>query len=173
MDERLAAIKMLILDVDGVLTDGRITMNEKGEEVKSFDVKDGFGLKLLMSAGVEVVIVSGRKSEVVKQRAVELGIGQVWQGVEDKKILCRKIIREKGLGKIEVCSIGDDLPDLDVFGETGLRVAVADAVGEVRDAADFVTEKRGGRGAVRELCELILKERGDWPSIGFTEQSRD
>lgn len=171
MKEKAASIKLLILDVDGVLTDGRITMNERGEEIKSFNVKDGLGLKILMSTGVGVVIITGRKSMVVKHRAEELGIDEVWQGIKDKKALCKRIIGEKGLKKEEVCCIGDDLPDLAVFMEAGLRIAVADGVEEVREQADFVTKKRGGHGAVREACEWILKSKGAWPKIGFTEQS--
>ncbi len=171
MKEKPASIKLLILDVDGVLTDGRITMNERGEEVKSFDVKDGLGLKMLMSTGVEVVIITGRKSMVVEHRAKELGIDEVWQGIKDKRALSRKIIEEKGLEKNEVCCIGDDLPDLAMFMEAGLRIAVADGVEEVREEADFVTKKKGGYGAVREACEWILKSKGAWSKIGFTDQS--
>ncbi|MBL7216825.1 MAG: HAD-IIIA family hydrolase [Desulfobacteraceae bacterium] len=171
MKEKSASIKLLILDVDGVLTDGRITLNERGEEVKSFDVKDGLGLKMLMSTGVEVVIITGRKSMVVEHRAKELGIDEVWQGIKDKRALSRKIIEEKGLEKNEVCCIGDDLPDLAMFMEAGLRIAVADGVEEVREEADFVTKKKGGYGAVREVCEWILKSKGAWSKIGFTDQS--
>lgn len=171
MKEKSASIKLLILDVDGVLTDGRITLNERGEEVKSFDVKDGLGLKMLMSTGVEVVIITGRKSMVVEHRAKELGIDEVWQGIKDKRALSRKIIEEKGLEKNEVCCISDDLPDLAMFMEAGLRIAVADGVEEVREEADFVTKKKGGYGAVREVCEWILKSKGAWSKIGFTDQS--
>jgi len=171
MKEKAGSIKLLILDVDGVLTDGRITMNERGEEIKSFNVKDGLGLKIIMSAGIEVVLITGRKSMVVEHRAKELGIDEVWQGIKDKRALCKKIIGEKGLEKKEVCCIGDDLPDLAMFMEAGLRIAVADGVEEVREKADFVTDKKGGYGAVREACEWILKGKGAWSKIGFTEQS--
>ena len=171
MEEKTADIKLLFLDVDGVLTDGRITLSGSGEETKSFNVKDGLGLKLLMSAGIEVVIITGRESMVVTHRARELGIDGIFQGCADKQALCRQLIEERGLKKVEVCCIGDDLPDLAMFMETGLRVAVADAVREVRQEADFVTEKNGGYGAVREACEWILKRQGAWPKNGFTEQS--
>ncbi len=163
---------MLFLDVDGVLTDGRITLNENGEEVKTFDVKDGLGLKLLMSDGVEVVIVTGRRSRVVAHRARELGIREVYQGISDKSAVCKRLIAQKGLKKSEVSSMGDDLPDLAMFRESGLRITVADAAREVREQADFITHKRGGYGAVREVSEWILKCRGRWPRIAFTEQSR-
>jgi len=162
-------IKILFVDVDGVLTDGHITLNEKGEEIKSFHVKDGLGLKMLMSAGIEVVILTGRASGAVARRAQELGIMDLYQGSKDKGAACRQILREKGLGKREAGCIGDDLPDLVMFGETGLRIAVADAVEEVRRKADFVTLSGGGHGAVREACEWILKRQGDWPKNGFTE----
>lgn len=172
MEDKAAGIKLLFLDVDGVLTDGRITLNENGEEVKTFDVKDGLGLKLLMSDGVEVVIVTGRRSRVVAHRARELGIREVYQGISDKSALCKRLIAQKGLKKSEVGSMGDDLPDLAMFRESGLRITVADAAREVREQADFITHKRGGYGAVREVSEWILKCRGRWPRIAFTEQSR-
>lgn len=172
MKDKAAGIKLLFLDVDGVLTDGRITLNENGEEVKTFDVKDGLGLKLLMSDGVEVVIVTGRRSRVVAHRARELGIREVYQGISDKSAVCKRLIAQKGLKKSEVSSMGDDLPDLAMFRESGLRITVADAAREVREQADFITHKRGGYGAVREVSEWILKCRGRWPRIAFTEQSR-
>jgi len=162
-------IKILFVDVDGVLTDGHIILNEKGEEIKSFHVKDGLGLKMLMSAGIQVVILTGRASGAVSHRAQELGIVGLYQGSKDKGAVCRQILREKGLEKRVAGCIGDDLPDLAMFREAGLRIAVADAVQEVRQEADFVTCTRGGHGAVREACEWILKRQGDWPKNGFTE----
>ena len=172
MEDKAAAIKLLFLDVDGVLTDGRITLNENGEEIKSFDVKDGFGLKLLMKDGIEVVIVTGRKSRVVAHRAKELGIREVYQGVSDKRLICRRLIEKRGFDKSQVGSVGDDLPDLAMFKESGLCITVADAAREVREQADFIASKRGGMGAVREISEWILKCRGRWPRIAFTDQSR-
>lgn len=162
-------IKLLFVDVDGVLTDGRITLNEAGEEIKSFHVKDGLGLKMLMSAGIEVVILTGRTSGAVTHRSKELGIREVYQGSGDKGSVCKQILEEKKIEKREAGCIGDDLPDLAMFRETGLCIAVADAAEEVRQQADFVTFKKGGSGAVREACEWILKRQGDWPKNGFTE----
>lgn len=162
MEEKAAGIKLLFLDVDGVMTDGCITINAQGEEIKTFDVKDGQGLKMLGSSGIEVAIVSGRKSAVLEHRAKDLGIDCLNQGVEDKKALCRQLIKEKGLTKEQVGSMGDDLPDLAMFEESGLCIAVADAVMEVRGAADFITRSKGGRGAVREVCEWLLKCQGKW-----------
>jgi len=171
LEDKALHIKLLFLDVDGVLTDGRITLNEKGEELKSFDVKDGFGLKLLMRDGIEVAIITGRRSRVVAHRARELGIQKVYQGVFDKRILCRRLIEERGLVRSQVAAVGDDLPDLAMFQESGLCMTVADAVREVREQADFIASRRGGQGAVREISEWILKCRGCWPRIAFTEQT--
>ncbi len=162
MEEKTAKIRLLFLYVDGVMTDGRITMNAQGEEIKTFDVKDGQGLKMLMANGVEVVIISGRKSPVLDHRAKDLGIENLNQGIEDKKALCRQVIKEKGLTKEQIGSMGDDLPDLAMFEESGLRIAVGDAVREVRESADFITKCKGGCGAVREACELLLKCQGKW-----------
>ena len=164
-EEKAGMLKLLFLDVDGVMTDGQITMNDEGEETKSFNVKDGLGLRLLVTAGIEVIIITGRKSGAVKHRAQDLGIEEVYQGVGDKRALCRQLMKEKGLGKQEVGCIGDDLPDLPMFMEAGLRIAVADAAKEVRDEADFITQKGGGSGAVREACEWLLKCQGKWTDV--------
>ena len=163
--EKASKIKLLFFDVDGVMTNGAITMNAQGEEIKTFDVKDGLGLKMLTSSGVEVVIVTGRRSEAVARRARELGIEGVYQGVKNKKALCKQLRKAKDLKKDQVCSVGDDLPDLEMFMESGLRIAVADAVKEVREASDFITKMKGGHGAVREVCELVLKCQGKWHDI--------
>lgn len=163
--EKASKIKLLLLDVDGVLTDGRITLNDRGEETKSFDVKDGLGLKMLKSCGVTVAISTARRSRVLEQRAKELEIEDVYQGVTDKKRLCKQLRMVKGLKTEEVCSMGDDLPDLAMFEESGLRIAVADAVREVRESADFITMHKAGFGAVREACELVLKSQGKWEAV--------
>jgi 3-deoxy-D-manno-octulosonate 8-phosphate phosphatase (KDO 8-P phosphatase) len=155
--EKASKIKLLFLDVDGVLTDGRITINDRGDETKSFDVKDGQGLRMLMAGGIEVVLVSGRRSRSVDYRAKDLGIEAVHQAVSDKRDLCRRLLNDRGLKKQEACCMGDDIPDLAMFAETGLCIAVADAVKEVREAADFITRNRGGFGAVREACEWLLR----------------
>ena len=162
LNEKASKIKLVLLDVDGVMTDGRITMNDRGEETKAFNVKDGLGLKMLMSSGLEVVIVTGRRSQVLVHRSRELGIEEVYQGVKDKNTVCQQLKKAKDLKKEQVCSLGDDIPDLAMFTESGLCIAVADAVEEVREAADFITKSNGGFGAVREACELILKCQGKW-----------
>ena len=164
IDEKLSKIKLLVLDVDGVMTDGRIILNDGGDEIKAFDVKDGLGLKMLMSSGLEVAIITGRRSQVLAHRSRELGIEEVYQGVKDKSIVCQQLKKAKDLKKEQVCSLGDDIPDLAMFTASGLCIAVADAAKEVREAADFVTKNNGGFGAVREVCELILKCQGTWYS---------
>lgn len=157
------AIKLLILDVDGVMTDGRIIVNEHGEEIKRFHARDGYGLKRLLGEGIGVVLITGRKSKALEHRAKELGIHELYQGVAQKESLCREIIERKKLIKDQVCCIGDDLPDLSMFNQVGISIAVADAAPEVLEAASYVTKQKGGKGAVREICELILKAQQRWP----------
>jgi 3-deoxy-D-manno-octulosonate 8-phosphate phosphatase (KDO 8-P phosphatase) len=159
----LRGIKLLILDVDGVLTDGRISINDQGEETKAYNVRDGHGIRLLMASGIDVAIITGRYSKSVEHRARDLGIGKVYQGVSDKKSVCIKLLEEKRLAEDQACFIGDDLQDLPLLKFVGLPVAVADAVKEVRETASYITEKGGGCGAVREVCELILKAQNAWP----------
>lgn len=174
--EKAAGIKLLILDVDGVMTDGGIVYSDRGEEIKCFNVKDGQGLRLLMNAGIEVAIITGRESGAVEHRARDLGIKYIFQGIKDKGSICVKLLEQKGLNKDQICCIGDDLPDISMFCHVGMPVAVADAAKEVRDAACYVTQNSGGKGAVREVCELILKAHDSWPhdiyastrKIGFT-----
>jgi 3-deoxy-D-manno-octulosonate 8-phosphate phosphatase (KDO 8-P phosphatase) len=172
MEEKAAGIKLLILDVDGVLTDGRIVINDLGHEMKFFHVRDGQGLKLLMDSGIEVAIITGRVSKALQHRADELGIEEVHQGVVDKESLLREILERKGLEGKQACCIGDDLPDLPLFNLVGFSVAVADASAEVLDAASYITKNSGGEGAVREVCELILHAQGLWPGIVSDFQGR-
>lgn len=162
IEDMAAAIRLLILDVDGVMTDGRIILTDSGEEIKCFHVRDGLGLKLLMEAGIDVAIMTGRTSKVVQKRAEEIGIHEIHQGVSDKAALLSSLMRNKGLEKKQVCAMGDDLPDLPMFQVAGMAVAVSDAAAEVREAAAMVTKSRGGMGAVREVCEMILKSREKW-----------
>jgi 3-deoxy-D-manno-octulosonate 8-phosphate phosphatase (KDO 8-P phosphatase) len=162
-EEQAKKIKLLILDVDGVLTDGIIYISSGGSETKSFHVRDGYGMRRLMESGIQVALISGRKSGAVEHRARELGIGLVFQGVQDKTAVCRELLARTALRKSEIASVGDDLPDLPLFASSGVRVAVADAAGEVLEMADAITGRRGGHGAVREVCEWILKLQGKWP----------
>lgn len=163
--KRALAIRLVLLDVDGVLTDGRITYAGDREEIKSFDVKDGLGVKLLAEGGIEAGILSARKSRPVGRRARELGIRLVRQGVEDKGAELAAISRGKNLSLREIAFLGDDLGDLPAFRRVGLAVAVADSVPELRKAAHLTTAAAGGRGAVREAAEKILKAQGKWPGI--------
>jgi len=145
------------------MTDGRIIMNDRGEETKHFNAKDGHGLRMLMQAGVEVALISGRRSVAAEWRARDLGIVEVHLGVKDKTGVCAHLIQRKNLGKAEICCVGDDLPDLPLFEQAGIAIAVADAVPEIRAAASSSTKSRGGQGAVREVCEGILRAKGQWP----------
>lgn len=165
MIAELAKIKLLLLDVDGVLTDGRITYDNDGGEIKSFDVKDGHGLKLLQRAGIEVGIITGRESKVVARRASELSIELVYQGVKDKLLPFNEILEKRGLSPEEVAYVGDDVVDLPVMRRVGFAATVADAIEDVKPFAALVTKRDGGRGAVREVCDFLLKESGRWTTV--------
>jgi 3-deoxy-D-manno-octulosonate 8-phosphate phosphatase (KDO 8-P phosphatase) len=158
-------IKLLIMDVDGVLTDGRIVLDDRGRELKFFDVKDGQGIVLAHRAGLITAIISGRNSGVVYKRAKELGIKIIRQNSIDKIKSYESILKKTGLKDEDVAFIGDDIIDIPLLNRVGLSIAVADAVGYVIDAADLVTKKKGGRGAVREAIEFILDAKGLWKKI--------
>ena len=161
----LSRIKLLLLDVDGVMTDGRIIYLNDGGEAKAFDVKDGHGLKLVQRAGIQVGIITGRQSDIVARRAAELGIELVYQGVKDKMQPFQEILGNLGLEASEVAYVGDDLVDLPVMQQVGFSATVADAVDDIKQYADLVTSRPGGRGAVREVCDYLLKESGRWTSV--------
>ena len=163
--ERIRNLKLLILDVDGVMTDGRVIIDDLGNETKHFDVKDGHGMKLLMKYGIDIVFLTGRTSKVVEHRARELGVTGYYQGAINKLEMLKEILEKKGIEERCVAYIGDDLIDIPVLTRVGFSVAVADACRETRDAAHYVTSKRGGRGAVREVCEVILKAQGKWDIV--------
>ncbi len=156
----IKAIRLLVLDVDGVLTDGRITYDSEGRELKSFHIKDGLGLKLVRSAGLKTAIITGRTSPMVERRARELGIDWIVQGREDKAEALQALAEEQGFALAEIAYMGDDLPDLAAVQIAGLGLTVADGHERVRQAADFVTRLPGGRGAVREACEWLLQQQG-------------
>ncbi len=164
--KRAQAIRLLILDVDGVLTDGRLYFGPKGEALKVFHVRDGHGLKMLQRAGIEVALVSGRRSDAAYQRARELGINRFHEGVRDKVAVVEEIMAAMNIAAAAVAAVGDDLVDLPHMARVGLAVAVADAVPEVVAAAHWVTSLPGGHGAVRQVCDLLLKAQGKWPEIG-------
>jgi len=158
-------IELLVLDVDGVLTDGGIWYSDGGEELKRFHVRDGLGLKMWQAAGGRAAVLSGRRSETVTRRAAELGLHPVSQACADKAAGFAALLAEVGLTADRVCGVGDDLPDLPFLSRCGLAVAVGDAVAEVQAAADHVTTAPGGRGAVRETVEWLLKVRGQWAAL--------
>jgi 3-deoxy-D-manno-octulosonate 8-phosphate phosphatase (KDO 8-P phosphatase) len=169
LDDKLIAkirlIRLLVLDVDGVMTDGRIIMDYAGREIKNFDVKDGHGIKILMRYGIDVILVTGRKSTVVEHRARDLGIGEVHQGVTNKLEISDTILRNRSLNYEHIAFVGDDIVDIPLLRRVGFSVAVADAAEDVRKCADYVTIRKGGRGAVREVCEVILKAKGEWTDV--------
>jgi len=165
LGERLKAIDYLVLDVDGVLTDGSIIYDEGRSEAKNFHVRDGSGLKIWHFLGKRSAIITGRQSKLVRRRAAELGVGPVIQGAQQKLPALRRLLEVAGLRPEQVATIADDVPDLGLMANCGLAVAVADAAPEVRAAAHYVTRARGGRGAVREMIELILHAQGAWTPV--------
>jgi 3-deoxy-D-manno-octulosonate 8-phosphate phosphatase (KDO 8-P phosphatase) len=163
--ERSQSIRLLLLDVDGVLTDGSVLYADDGAELKRFHVRDGSGLKFWRDLGNRAAIVSGRVSVAVERRAKELGIDPVLQGRSEKLPALFEVLATLNLQPNQVCAIGDDLPDLPVLNRVGLAVAVGDAGAEARAAAHYVTAAPGGRGAVREAIEWLLKLRGEWDAV--------
>jgi 3-deoxy-D-manno-octulosonate 8-phosphate phosphatase (KDO 8-P phosphatase) len=161
-DQIASTLKLLVLDVDGVLTDGCIIYDNSGVETKAFNIKDGLGIKLLQAANIEVAIITGRQSTMVERRAAELGITRLIQGREDKLSALNELLPELGLNSEQVAYMGDDLPDLAAIQLVGLGCCPADAVNEVREAANWIATTNGGRGAVRELAEQLLRSRNQW-----------
>ena len=162
---RLLPIRMVVMDVDGVLTDGAIVVHADGSESKVFNVKDGSGIKYLMRSGLKTAILSGRTSPPVERRAEDLGLDYCVTGALDKLPAYRKLLEDAGLTDREVCYIGDDLPDIPPMRYAGFPVAVADAAPETKSWAAYVTAAPGGRGAVREVAELLLKAQGKWDAL--------
>jgi 3-deoxy-D-manno-octulosonate 8-phosphate phosphatase (KDO 8-P phosphatase) len=163
--ERARRIRLLILDIDGVLTDGSLYFDAKGETLKVFNVRDGHGIKMAQRAGLEVALVSGRRSDAAFHRARELEINRFFEGVRDKVAILEQLLAALNLTPPEVAAVGDELVDLPLFHRVGLAVAVADAVPEVRAAAHWVTTLPGGKGAVREVCDLLLKAQDKWEEL--------
>lgn len=158
--QKAKQIRLVIFDVDGVLTDGRLFFDQKGVEYKSFNAKDGQGLKLLMQSGVQVAIISGRKSEAVKVRMKNLGIQHVYQGHENKIAAFKSLCENLAVAPEQVAHIGDDLPDLAIMSRAGLAIAVQDAHHEVIKRAHWQTQLPGGKGAAREVCDFIMEAQG-------------
>jgi 3-deoxy-D-manno-octulosonate 8-phosphate phosphatase (KDO 8-P phosphatase) len=163
--ERARHIKVLALDVDGILSDGRLIFSNNGEETKAFDVRDGLGMKLVQESGVKLVIITGRNSNIVKQRMDSLGVDLVVQGREDKGIALAEACRTLGVQPSDCAYMGDDWPDLGALAMAGLAVTVPNAHHEVRRRVHLVTQASGGRGAVRELCDMILQAKGTYDEL--------
>ena len=157
--ERANDIRLLVLDVDGVLTDGRLIFSARGEEQKVFHVRDGAGIVQLLRAGLQIAVISGRQSKAVDKRMTELGVTWVRQGISDKLAALRELLDILALGPQAVASVGDDTPDLPIFQVARLAIAVADAHPSVKSQAHFITQANGGQGAVREVCDLILESQ--------------
>jgi len=159
---RCRPIELILSDVDGLLTDGGVIFDNQGIEIKRFHIRDGLGIRLWQRAGKHFGLVTGRASHIVQLRAVELGVELVRQGIDDKLPAVKQILAERKLRTDQVCYVGDDLPDLPVLRYVGLAVAVGDGSEDLHSAAHYVTKAHGGRGAVREVIELILKAQGRW-----------
>lgn len=165
LEERCRSIELILSDVDGVLTDGKLVLDNQGIESKRYHVRDGLGIKLWQKAGYHFGLITQRSSQSLKVRAAELGVEILRQGVPDKLTSLRKILAELRLAPNQVCYLGDDLPDLPIVRTVGLGVAVADACGEMREAAHYTTKALGGNGALRETIELVLKAQGRWNDV--------
>jgi 3-deoxy-D-manno-octulosonate 8-phosphate phosphatase (KDO 8-P phosphatase) len=163
--QRAQAVRLLLLDVDGVLTDGRLYFDAKGEALKVFHVRDGHGIKMVQGAGIEVAMLSGRRSDAAFHRAKELGVHRFYEGLRDKVPVLSELLADLHLDPRQVAMVADELVDLPVMTRVGLAVAVADAVPEVKAAAHWVTPLPGGRGAVRQVCDLLLQAQGQWDQI--------
>jgi 3-deoxy-D-manno-octulosonate 8-phosphate phosphatase (KDO 8-P phosphatase) len=160
--DKVKKVKVLLLDVDGVLTDGRIVYDSKGRDSKFFDVHDGMGVYLLKKAGISTVLITAKGSRAIKPRAKDMQVDAVFENISPKTSILEKILAKYQLEKDELCFVGDDLVDLGLMKQVGLPIAVANACAEIKKAAVYTTTKEGGRGAVREVAELILKTKGKW-----------
>ena len=163
--ERALKLKLLLMDVDGVLTDGELYYTEEGERLKVFNVHDGLGIKLLQKAGISTGVISGRESEALRNRLLELGIEEIYMGRFQKNGILEEMLRKKNLSPEEVGFIGDDLVDIPVMRRVGFPVAVRNAPEPVKSSAVYTTLREGGKGAVREVVELVLKLRGDYKKL--------
>ena len=165
LKQRILPVRMMIFDVDGVLTDGRVIYMDDGSEIKEFDVQDGHGIKLLQHAGIEVALISGRACRAVEHRALGLGIDRVYQGSKVKTEPYEQLLAETGLKEHETCFMGDDLIDIPVMRRAGFAVAVPNGAPHIFPYAHYITRASGGRGAAREVCEMILQVQGLWESV--------
>lgn len=165
LKERVQKVKLLILDVDGVLTDGRIIYGDAGDELKCFDVQDGFGIYLLSKIGIRTILITAKKSAVVRRRAKDSHVAKVYQNAVDKLRIYEKVKRKFRAKDEEICFIGDDLLDLPITVRAGFAVSVPNAVEEIRARSHYMTQRKGGRGAVREVVDLLLKSQGKYEPL--------
>jgi 3-deoxy-D-manno-octulosonate 8-phosphate phosphatase (KDO 8-P phosphatase) len=163
--EKAKKIKMLLLDVDGVLTDGRIIYDSKGRDLKLFDVHDGLGVYLLRKAGIKTILITAKGSRAIKPRARDMRVEEVFEDIYPKTAVLAKILNKYKVNTDELCFVGDDLVDLCMMKKVGLAVAVFNAAPEIKEASHYITSREGGRGAVREVAELILKTQGRWDEV--------
>jgi 3-deoxy-D-manno-octulosonate 8-phosphate phosphatase (KDO 8-P phosphatase) len=170
VQRKAAKIRLVLLDVDGVLTDGGIIIDDRGVESKRFNVRDGQGITLLIRSGIKVGLLTGRYSNIVRRRAKELGVAIVHQGVKDKVEIYERIRRKIKLRDEQIAYVGDDILDLPVLRRVGLAIAVRDGWPGLKVAVDYVTETKGGMGAVREVSELVLKAQGVWEAVARRPQ---
>lgn len=162
VQERAKKIKLLILDVDGVLTDGRIIYDSKGRDLKLFDVHDGLGVYLLSRMGIRTILITAKGSKAIKPRAKDMHVEKVYENIAPKTKVYKRIIEDYKLSDDEICFVGDDLVDLGILKKAGLSIAVSNACQEVKNVSIYTTQREGGRGAVREVAELILKSQDKW-----------
>lgn len=165
LKDKAKKIKLVIFDVDGVMTDGSIILDNKGNEFKMFHVRDGHGIKMLNKAGIKVAFITGRSSLAVERRAKELGVSELYQGVFKKSSVYESLLQKYDVSDEEVAFMGDDIVDIELLKRAGLSAVPADADEEAKEWAVFISTKKGGRGAVREFIELILKSSGQWNSL--------
>jgi 3-deoxy-D-manno-octulosonate 8-phosphate phosphatase (KDO 8-P phosphatase) len=165
LQQKLDRIQLLLLDVDGVLTDGRIIYHDNGDETKVFHVRDGMGIRLLLLSGIQVGIATGRTSPALSHRCRNLGITLIFDGLKEKIPVLERIFQKTGVSAEQIAFVGDDLMDLAIMKRVGMAFAVSDAHEMIIQHADWVTSCNGGQGAVREVCELILKKKGLWNRI--------
>lgn len=153
------SIKLVAFDVDGVFSDGLIYMGNQGEEFKSFNSKDGYGIKAIQKCGIAVAVITGRKSSIVEQRMTSLGVKHIYQGCEEKKSVLLELSASLEIAPHQIASVGDDMPDIGMFELSSVKVAVNDAHPMVKNKANLITSKNGGQGAVREFCDVLLQSR--------------
>jgi 3-deoxy-D-manno-octulosonate 8-phosphate phosphatase (KDO 8-P phosphatase) len=163
--EKAKKIKLLLLDVDGVLTDGRIIYDSRGRDLKFFDVHDGLGVYVLRKAGIKTILITAKDSKTIRFRAQDMQVEAIFKNISPKSAILDKILKTYKVDTSEICFVGDDLVDLCLMKRVGLPIAVSNASSDIKEAASYVTSKDGGRGAVREIAELILKSQGKWDEV--------